>query len=52
MSVVHAGATAFISADTWVSVDNVGNEGVSLVAVFSAPGFEDFMRAESGTCTL
>jgi quercetin dioxygenase-like cupin family protein len=45
--VVHAGATVFIPADTWISVDNIGKEGISLVCVFSAPGFEDFMRAES-----
>jgi quercetin dioxygenase-like cupin family protein len=44
---VHAGATVFIPADTWVSVDNVGTEPVSLVAIFSAPGFEDYLRAVS-----
>jgi quercetin dioxygenase-like cupin family protein len=44
---VHAGATVFIPANTWISVDNVGNGGISLVTVFSAPGFEDFMRAGS-----
>jgi hypothetical protein len=42
-----AGATVFIPANTWISVDNVGNDGISLVTVFSAPGFEDFMRAGS-----
>jgi quercetin dioxygenase-like cupin family protein len=45
--VVHAGATVFIPANTWISVDNVGNEGISAVAIFSAPGFEDFMRGGS-----
>ncbi len=45
--VVNAGATVFIPANTWISVDNIGDEGVSLVAVFSAPGFEEFMRAAS-----
>jgi quercetin dioxygenase-like cupin family protein len=45
--VVHAGATVFIPASTRISVDNIGKEGVSLVCVFSAPGFEDFMRAAS-----
>jgi quercetin dioxygenase-like cupin family protein len=44
---VHAGATVFIPANTWISVDNVGNDGISLLTVFSAPGFEDFMRAGS-----
>jgi quercetin dioxygenase-like cupin family protein len=45
--VVHAGATVFIPAGTPISVDNIGKEGISLVCVFSAPGFEDFMRAAS-----
>lgn len=44
---VHAGATVFIPADTWISVSNIGSDAISLVGVFSAPGFEDFMRAES-----
>ena len=44
---VHAGATVFIPAGTWISVSNVGKEGISAVAIFSAPGFEDFMRATS-----
>jgi len=45
--VVHAGATIFIPANTWVSVDNIGTDTISLLSIFSAPGFEDFMRAES-----
>ena len=44
---VHAGATVYIPAGTWISVSNVGSEGVSMVAIFSAPGFEEFMRAGS-----
>jgi quercetin dioxygenase-like cupin family protein len=44
---VHGGATVFIPANTWISVTNIGNEAISTVFVFSAPGFEDFMRAES-----
>ena len=44
---VHAGSTVFIPAGTWISVDNLGKDGISMVAVFSAPGFEDFMRAGS-----
>ena len=44
---VHAGATVYIPAGTWIAVSNVGSEGVSLVAIFSAPGFEEFMRAGS-----
>jgi quercetin dioxygenase-like cupin family protein len=44
---VHAGATVFIPAGTLISVDNLGKEDVSSITVFSAPGFEDFMRAGS-----
>ena len=44
---VHAGATVFIPADTWISASNMGSDPVNLVVVFSAPGFEEFMRAAS-----
>src|ERR1700722_8241703 len=44
---VHAGATVFIPANTWISVDNIGTEDISMVTVFSAPGFEQFMREGS-----
>jgi quercetin dioxygenase-like cupin family protein len=44
---VHAGATVFIPANTWISVVNTGKEAVALVFIFSAPGFEQYMRAES-----
>ncbi len=44
---VRGGATVFIPADTWISVDNIGADVISLAFVFSAPGFEDFMRASS-----
>ena len=37
----------FIPAYTWVSVKNAGTETVSVVFVFSAPGFEDYMRCDS-----
>ena len=41
---VHAGATVFAPADTWIEVTNVGPEVIHGVFVFSAPGFDDFMR--------
>src|ERR1700740_409736 len=44
---LHAGGTVFIPAHTWVSVKNAGTETVSVVFVFSAPGFEDYMRCDS-----
>jgi quercetin dioxygenase-like cupin family protein len=44
---VHGGATVFIPANTWIAVTNIGTDVISCVFVFSAPGFDDFMRAES-----
>src|SRR5215467_3294466 len=44
---VHGGATVFIPANTWVSVNNIGSDPIGLIYIFSAPGFEEYMRAES-----
>jgi quercetin dioxygenase-like cupin family protein len=44
---VHAGGLVFIPSDTWISLKNTGTEAVSLVFVFSAPGFEETMRCNS-----
>ena len=44
---VHAEATLFIPADVRISVVNLGKEPIHLIYVFSAPGFDEFMRAES-----
>jgi quercetin dioxygenase-like cupin family protein len=44
---VHGGATVFIPANTRIAVTNIGRDAISMVFVFSAPGFEEFMRAES-----
>jgi quercetin dioxygenase-like cupin family protein len=44
---LHAGGTVFIPAYTWVSVKNPGTETVSVVFVFSEPGFENYMRCDS-----
>ena len=44
---VRSGVTVFIPAGTWISVVNTGKDSLHLVFVFSAPGFEQFMRAES-----
>jgi quercetin dioxygenase-like cupin family protein len=43
--VVHAGATVFIPANTWTSLTDIGNDTISSLAVFSAPGFDEFLRA-------
>jgi len=44
---VHAGATVFVPAGTWISATNIGPDPISGVAIFSAPGFEQFMRVTS-----
>jgi quercetin dioxygenase-like cupin family protein len=44
---LHAGGMMFIPAHTWVSFKNTGTETVSIVGIFSAPGFEDHLRCES-----
>lgn len=37
----------FIPPDTWISAEVIGTEPVSLIAIFSEPGFEQHMRAIS-----
>jgi oxalate decarboxylase/phosphoglucose isomerase-like protein (cupin superfamily) len=44
---LHAGGLVFIPANTWISLKNTGTEPNSLVAIFSAPGFEDYLRCRS-----
>jgi quercetin dioxygenase-like cupin family protein len=44
---LHAGGTVFIPANTWVDIKNAGTQTVSVVFVFSAPGFENYMRCDS-----
>jgi quercetin dioxygenase-like cupin family protein len=44
---VHGGAAVFIPVNTWIAVTNIGTDAISCVFVFSALGFDDFMRAES-----
>jgi mannose-6-phosphate isomerase-like protein (cupin superfamily) len=43
---VHGGATVFIPANTWIYVTNIGTDAISAIFIFSAPGFEELMRAE------
>ena len=44
---VGSGATVFIPQDTWISAEVIGDQPVSLIAIFSEPGFEEYMRAIS-----
>jgi len=44
---VHAGGMVFFPAQTWVGMKNIGKDTISLVFIFSAPGFEENMRCGS-----
>lgn len=44
---VRAGGVVFFPYDTWVSLKNTGTEPIELVFVFSAPGFEQYLRCAS-----
>jgi quercetin dioxygenase-like cupin family protein len=44
---VHAGGMVFFPAQTWVGLKNIGKDNISLVFIFSAPGFENNMRCGS-----
>ena len=44
---LHAGGMVFIPQHTWVDLKNTGTEPASIVAIFSAPGFEDHLCCES-----
>src|SRR5712664_4702508 len=44
---VHAGGMVFFPAQTWVGLKNIGNDSISLVFIFSSPGFEKNMRCGS-----
>ena len=44
---VHAGGLVFLPANTWIGLKNIGSDPISLVFIFSAPGFEEYMRCAS-----
>jgi quercetin dioxygenase-like cupin family protein len=44
---LHAGGLVFIPQNTWISVKNTSSDPMHLVFIFSAPGFEDYMRCTS-----
>ena len=43
----QAGAIVFIPRDTWVGVENVGKGQLTVTAVFSETGYEEYLRAIS-----
>lgn len=44
---VHAGGLVFLPGNTPIELENIGSEPIALVFIFSAPGFEDYMRCSS-----
>ena len=44
---VHAGGMVFFPVNTWVSLRNTGAVPIQLIFVFSAPGFDEYMRCSS-----
>ena len=42
-----AHSLVFIPRDTWISATNASNSPIHLLAIFSRPGFENYMRAIS-----
>jgi quercetin dioxygenase-like cupin family protein len=41
------GSMVFIPSDTWISLKNTGKENISLIYIFSDPGYDDTMRCSS-----
>jgi mannose-6-phosphate isomerase-like protein (cupin superfamily) len=44
---VHAGGVVFVPSGTWISLRNTGGEILNLTFVFSAPGFDEYLRCTS-----
>ncbi len=44
---LHVGSMVFIPANTWVGLKNTSAEVMSITFVFSAPGFDDYLRCTS-----
>ena len=42
-----AGATIFIPENDWIGVENIGQDPMRILFVFSALGFEEYLRATS-----
>jgi oxalate decarboxylase/phosphoglucose isomerase-like protein (cupin superfamily) len=44
---VHAGDIIFVPRNTWIGAENVGPEHLTLASVYSAPGYEEYLRSVS-----
>jgi quercetin dioxygenase-like cupin family protein len=43
----HAGAIVFIPSDSWIGMENIGKDHLTHIDVWSAPGYQEYMRAIS-----
>jgi hypothetical protein len=44
---IHTGSIVFAPANTWMAFENTGPKDVQLIFIYSAPGFERYMRCIS-----
>jgi len=44
---LQAGGIVFAPAKTWMAIENTGTDDVELIFIYSAPGFERYMRCTS-----
>jgi mannose-6-phosphate isomerase-like protein (cupin superfamily) len=44
---VHDGGMIFAPVNTWMALQNTGNDDIHLIFIYSAPGFEEYMRCTS-----
>jgi quercetin dioxygenase-like cupin family protein len=45
--VVHDGGMIFAPVKTWMALENIGTDDIQLIFIYSAPGFEEYMRCTS-----
>ena len=44
---VHDGGMIFAPSNTWMALENIGTDDIRLIFIYSAPGFEEYMRCTS-----
>jgi quercetin dioxygenase-like cupin family protein len=44
---VHDGGMIFAPSNTWMALENIGTDDIQLIFIYSAPGFEEYMRCTS-----
>ena len=44
---LHSGGLIFVPADTWLGLRNISKQIVDITFIFSAPGFDQYVRCTS-----